>query len=219
MELIEGLHEMTTASNGPLSAKQLETLRGVFHIGAADASVALEKWLGHPSSITIDSIEQLPLCDATGILGGDDEPVCICAMAMRGILTGQLIFIFDDRSGLALADMLMGREEVREREWGELETSAALESANIIGCAYLNSLQKHLPGDSATDELMPSPPVFRRDFAESLLQFAFMSQATEEDIVFLTQTQFQVDQTRMNWTLLVVPDGSTIETLRQLLTE
>ena len=31
-------------------------------------------------------------------------------------------------------------------EWGELEQSAAMETTNIVGCAYLNALAAHLPG-------------------------------------------------------------------------
>lgn len=98
-----------------------------------------------------------------------------------------------------------------------METSAALETANIIGCAYLNSLQKHLPGDADACELLPSPPIFQRDYAQSLPQFALMSQLMESDTVFLTETNFHVDGTRMDWTLLLVPDGSSMDVLRRLL--
>jgi chemotaxis protein CheC len=217
---------MNEALDKPLSAKQLEALKVVFHIGAGDASIALEKWLKLPSVITVDSVDQVPLQEATEVLGEGSDPVCFCSMGMSGIVNGQLIFVFGEKSGLALADLILGRppenrtsENRSDDEWGEVESSAALETANIIGCAYLNSLQKHLPAHDSAQDLLPSPPVFRREYVESLLQFALMSQIMESDVVFLTETQFHVDQTHMDWTLLFVPDGPSMETLRHILPE
>ena len=47
------------------------------------------------------------------------------------------------------------------REWGELEQSAAMETANIVGCAFLNSLAAHLPGSGAGARAR-RPPRLRR---------------------------------------------------------
>ena len=210
---------MTDQSENTLEAGQLQVLTQVFHRGAADASVALEKWLRFPSVMTVDSVDQVPLHEATTILGADEEPVCFCGMAIRGLLTGQLIFVFDESSGLALADLVLGRnsDTSTERGWSDVETSAALETANVIGCAYLNSLHKHLPGTEGAGELIPSPPQFQRDYPQALLQFALMSQLLASDTVFLSESHFHVDQTPLDWTLLLIPDGPSIETLSRLL--
>ena len=36
-----------------------------------------------------------------------------------------------------------------DRRWGELEQSAAKETTNIVGCAYVNALAAHLPARAA----------------------------------------------------------------------
>ena len=92
--------------------------------------------------------------------------------------------------------------------------SAALETANILCCAYLNSLSRLLgrAGVSAV-ELLPSPPRFSREFAESLLEFALMGQAIGNDQVLLAKTSFQIDQSPVHWTLLFVPDAPSMARL------
>ena len=43
-------------------------------------------------------------------------------------------------AGLALADLLLGRPAGSGTAWGEVEESATLETANIVGCAYLGAI-------------------------------------------------------------------------------
>jgi len=201
-----------------LTEQQLTALTMVFRHGAADASLALTRWLGKPSHVSVEQVEQIPLTDATHILGDAEGIACCCAMSMSGQVTGNLILVFDDASGLALADVLLGQPVGTATTWGEMETSAALETANIIGCAYLNALARfvHQRAD-LPHEFVPSPPRFTRDFAESLLQFALMNQAISSDIVFLTRTEFRTEGVPVRWSLLFVPDGDCISTLREWL--
>jgi chemotaxis protein CheC len=103
-------------------------------------------------------------------------------------------------------------------EWLEMETSAALETANILFCAYLNALARVLPdADPGPSELIPSPPRFSRDFAASLVEFAVMDQIMATDHVLLARTQFHIDGTPVDWTLLFVPDVGTMATLRDMM--
>ncbi len=209
---------MEVSDENVLSPSQLRLLERSFHHGAADASEAFSKWTGSPSSIRVESVEQLPLQQATGVLGTEGVPICFCAMEMRGLLTGQLIFGFDDASGLALADLLLDQSVGQSQEWGEMETSAALETTNILGCAFLNSLAKVLPTPTnGPTELIPSPPHFARDFPESLLQFALMGQAMVRDQVLLARTEFHINETPVDWNLLFVPDAESMARLRSIL--
>ena len=123
-----------------MTRSQLAALESSFHQGSADASQALAKWIGKPSVVEIDSLEQLPLEEATGLLAAGDEPICFCSAEIKGLLTGEMILAFDDASGLALADMLLDQPRGTADEWTEMAMSAALETTNILCCAYLNSL-------------------------------------------------------------------------------
>ena len=202
-----------------LTPSQLNRLEAAFKVGAADASTAMATWLGVPSLITIESVEQKPTADAVELLGGPDDVVCFCAMDLTGALTGHLVLSFDDVSGLSLADLLLSQSTGTSAEWTEVEQSAALETHNIIGCAYLNTLAKQLPSSGNELELIPSPPSFHRDFAESLLEAVLMGQATASDSIFVAQARFELRGQPLNWTLLFVPDAPSMQTLQTLLTE
>jgi chemotaxis protein CheC len=203
--------------NGLLTATQLARLQSAFHAGAAEASEALAAWIGRSSVIEIDALEQIPLEQATGLLAASDEPICFCAVEIRGQLSGEMILAFDDASGFALADMLLDQSAGATQTWSELATSAALETTNILCCAYLNSLSKTFCQVVASCELLPSPPTFSRDFAESLLEFALMGQAMASDFVILARTRFEIDAAAVKWTLLFVPDADSMMALPQLL--
>jgi chemotaxis protein CheC len=209
---------LATQNENAFSKKQLVALQKTFQRGADHASEALAKWIGRPSIICVESVEQLPLENATGVLGLDDEPICFCCAEMSGALTGELILAFDEASGLALADMLLDQPAGTASSFGDMEVSAVLETMNIISCAYFNALSRTILRDEAqTKQLLPSPPRFNRDFAESLVQFALMDQAVIRDQVVLSRTQFRIDGEIFNWTLLLVPDAESMQCLHRWL--
>jgi len=208
-----------------LNDLQLEALSILFHRGATEANDALSTWLGRNVSVEVEGVLQLGLEDATETLGPAEATLCACVMGLTGGVRGQILFCFDDANGLLLCDLLLGRQQV-STEWGELEQSAAMETANIVGCAYLNSLanafsaarsaRQESKGASDLD-WVPTPPLFVRDFAASIMEFAVMNQATEFDNVLVAQTKFQIDGRPVAWSLLLVPDASSLEKMRDAL--
>jgi chemotaxis protein CheC len=164
----------------------------------------------------VSEVDQVDLADAADVLGQGDALVASCAMELSGRLTGQLLMIFEDVAGLALADILLRRPLGTSTAWGELEQSAAGETANIVGCAFLNSLAAHLPSAGTPGRetpLLPSPPAFRHEFAATLLEFALMDQAVEADRVLLVKSRFTSDGADLRWSLLFVPSGATLRAL------
>lgn len=201
-----------------LTVSQLQHLAAAFHKGAEAASAAMAKWLNVPSMVFLESLDQVPLEEAGGLLGDEDSTVCVCAMQLEGSLTGQLAFAFEDQCGLALTDLLLNYPAGTASQWGELEQSAALESTNIIGCAYLNACAESLAIlTPEISELIPSPPEFRRDFAESVLQSLLLSQALEANTVFVAHSRFEIRKQSTSWTLLLVPDAASLARLCEVL--
>lgn len=204
----------------PLTHEQLAALGRVLHAGATEASGALSRWIGRPTEVISDAAQQFSLHDATSALGEGDEPICFCIVELSGVLAGCMILAFDDESGLALADQLLGQARGTATQWGELETSAALETTNIVCCAYLNALSRVFPHgaepNAGDPEMVPTPPTFSRDYATSLLEFALMGQAMASDQVLLARTQFHIDGEPVDWKLLLVPDAESMVTLRSL---
>jgi chemotaxis protein CheC len=214
-----------------LTDAQRHLLRMIFDRGAEGASQALSKWLGEEVHLTISEVEMVELVQTAELLGPADLLVAACSMGLTGRLTGLILLVFEDRSGLALVDLLMHQPVGTTTDWGELEQSAVKETTNIIGCAYVNALATHLPGfvsqatdqaESASDgELIPTPPTFVQEFAGSLLQFALMDQALELDQVLLIHSQFGSGRQglNLNWTLLFIPSRASLYALAALLSQ
>jgi chemotaxis protein CheC len=190
-------------------------LRMIFDRGAEGASLALSKWLGREVRLAVSDVELVELERAGELLGPPEALVAACAMGLTGRLTGSLLLVFEDRSGLALVDLLLHQPVGTTTAWGELEQSAARETTNIVGCAYVNALAAHLPGDDGDGELVPTPPSFLHEFAGSLLEFALMEQAMELDRLLLIRTEFAggPDIPQLNWTLLFIPSRAALESL------
>jgi len=208
-----------------LGPSQIERLTSLFQLGATEASKALSLWLARDANVCIERLEQLSYEAATESLGPVDATLCACIMGVTGGMTGYMMFCFDDASGLSLCDLLLGREAESDN-WGELETSAATETANIVGCAYLNSLAKAFSYlDGSNERLMadssrawiPTPPNFVRDYAASLLEFAIMSQASEFDSVLVATTKFQIEDRPVDWNLLLIPDALSLDSIERML--
>jgi chemotaxis protein CheC len=197
-------------------------LRTIFDRGAEEASAVLSKWLGQPATLTPREVDEVDLAEASELLGPADDLVAACSMELLGRISGQLLLVFEDRSGLALADLLLRQAPGTSRTWGDLEQSAANETANIVGCAYLNSLAAQLPRSDrepadADAAILPSPPSFRHEFAGSLLEFALMEQALTLDRILVVKTRFEAEEKKLDWSLLLVPSGESLEWLASVL--
>jgi chemotaxis protein CheC len=210
-----------------LNEPQRHLLRMIFDRGADAASQALSKWLGQEVHLTVSEVELVELAQAADVLGPPELVVTACTMELMGRLTGLILLVFNDTSGLALVDLLLDRPLGMTTDWGDLEQSAAKETTNIVGCAYVNALATHLPNmapaaptglevrQPSGGELVPTPPTFVHEFAGSLLQFALMEQALELDQVLLIHSQFGAGKQglNLNWTLLLIPSRESLHSL------
>lgn len=186
-----------------INSKSINILEIAFKQGAIEAGKALTQWIGKPISVQLDSITPLPLGESMNLLGQPDVPVCCCIMQLEGALGGRLALAFSDESGMALSEMLTGVSG--STEWGELEISSALESANILGCAFLNAMV-HSAANKDIATVLPSPPSFHRDYAMSLLEGLFLEQAMVADKVLFVRTRFLMEGKTLVWHLLFIPD-------------
>lgn len=190
-------------------------LESMLRRGALDASAALSKWLGRPAAITIKRLEQLPVEAAAGALGPAAEPICVAAMTISGAVTGVLLLACDDAAGLSLCDMLLERPAGSSAAWDEVERSGILETANIIGCSYLGGIAAAARGTGGS--IVPSPPLFVRDFAAPVMEALLMERGASRPTVFLARTEFVVDGTPIRCALVFVPDAGSLRDIEAAL--
>ena len=189
-----------------MTTQTLSQQQDIFRHAAVEASAALSTWLGRPTAIAINEVVALPLQEAVGMLGADDTPLVACAMHITGPFTGLLVLTCDDASGLALAEMILTGAGQTDGAWGELQQSAIVETANIIGCAYLNTVARPTVSGGAA-AIMPSPPWFVRDYAATVMESIVMTQAASSDTVFLTHSDFLIEGSPVTCSLIFVPEA------------
>ena len=189
------------------------SIEAILETAAQGAAHALSVWLGRRVEMAMTAVDEVELAGASDLLGPADRLVAVCGMELKGWLGGELLVVFEDATGLALADLLLGRPRGTSLAWGELEQSAACETANIVACALLNALAEQLPDETRDEPLVPSPPAFRHEYAGSLLEFALMNQAMLSDRVVLTRSRMTADGEALSLWLLYVPGGPAFQAL------
>lgn len=189
-----------------------DRLAALFHSGAAQASQALAAWLDRPASIVLDRLATLPLAAAAAVLGSDDAAISGCAMEVVGGMSGVLLLAASDAAGLRLADVLLARPTGTSVDWGDLERSAVIETANIVGCGYLNAIAAGIPGGDAAG-ILPSPPWFLRDYPAAVMDAALAAQASACDTVLVATTEFRIDGEPIRCGLVFLPDAAGLAAL------
>ena len=174
------------------------------------AAEAMRLWTNGEIQLTLDDVRSIPL---ESIADGTEfgfELLTMVVLTLQNEFSGQLILTFDDANGRQLAATLLNRPLNTETEWTELEESALNETGNILGCAYVNVLTELID-----EELIPSPPQLIRDYGESVLGQAVMSQAMDDENVVFCKTRFEREQQSLDWNLLFVPGKELLDCITQ----
>ncbi len=178
----------------------LERIRQLFALATHEASVAMSRWTRGAITLELEAVQEVPLERAIEELGLGDELLTMVVLTMDDELGGSIILCFDEENGRKLASMLLHRPLETAPEWTELEQSALMETGNILGCAYMNAINR-----AVSRELVPSPPFFIQDYGASVLQQALMEQALYSPDVLLCRTRFLQEQQQLNWHVILVP--------------
>lgn len=173
------------------------------------ASRATSAWTQGRVTLSLDEVRELPLTEASTALADGESTQTVVTVGIDGEFGGRILVVIDDEGAAQLAALLLNRTVRPYDRWSELETSALLETANILGSAYLSALTA-----VAGVRLLPTPPTLMRDYLSSIVQQAVLSQAFEADEVLLTRTVLRRCDRRVDWNLLFVPSPELLTQLR-----
>ncbi|MBX7168803.1 MAG: chemotaxis protein [Pirellulales bacterium] len=178
----------------------LELLQQLLVAATHEASAAMCRWTNGLITLSLDEVRELPLESVCTELNLGDEFLTMVVLSLPGEIGGELILTFDEHNGRQLAATLLNRPAQSDGPWSPIEQSALCETGNILGCAYLNALQRLI-----TSELVPSPPYFIQDYGASVLEQALMMQAVGTDKALICRTIFRRDGAELNWNVFFIP--------------
>lgn len=183
-----------------LSNEQLSKLKLLTSNAGVEASSIFSKWLRTSVTIKMDNAELIPFEDVVAKAGGGDEISIGLYMSIDKGISGSVLFMFNEKSAFELIDILIGRELGSTKKIGEMEKSALQETANIVGCAYLNSI-----GTNMGATIVPSPPVLIHDLTQSIMDTVLMEQAQFQNESLFIQTEFYSVHGKLDWNFFFLP--------------
>jgi chemotaxis protein CheC len=192
------------------SASELESLRRLCTLATQNASAVMSRWTNTQIHLNLEEVYEVPLEDVCAELNIGDDLLTMVVVGATGEMGAELILMFSEDSSRKLAACLVNGEPAKSPEREELEKSALTETGNILACAYLNAVSHFIDND-----LLPSPPIFIRDYGASVLQQALMVQALEWDRVLVCRTLFQQHGEQLDWQVLFIPNDSMRKCIQQ----
>ncbi len=186
-----------------------DALRAVAVNSAYSASRALSKWFRRGVRLHTDGFVQLPLDQVSQVAGPPEEPLAAVLMTLAGRVEGNVLLALPERVALELIDILTERPAGTSTQFAEFEQSCITETANIVGTSFANSLSQWLD-----IEIVPAAPHFTHDMACSVVQPLISSAAAVSDFAWMSNTEFELDDRRLEWYMLLLLAPGAVEQLR-----
>jgi chemotaxis protein CheC len=178
----------------------LRILEQLFSLATRDAAAAMCRWTSGQVSLSLDELQDVDVIEACSALGMEDQQRTMVALDVDHALGGQILLAFDEADGRRFAASILGEAAPPDGPWTELEKSVLMETGNILGCAYMNTMARVLQLD-----LIPSPPCFIQDYAAAVLQQIVQKQAMTTDRLLVCRTSFRASGEELQWQVLFIP--------------
>jgi len=195
-----------------LSNMHLDVLKEIGNIGAGNAITALSKLLNRKVDMEVPKVKILEFHEVSETLGGAEIPVVGIMLKVTGDLTGNIMFILQQKDAATLVHMLMGKPPETDLEFSELEISALKEIGNILTGSYLSALS-----GLTNLKMMPSIPDLAIDMAGAILSVPAIEFGKVGDTVLYIETKFSEGKKEVVGDFFLVPDFDTYDVLMKAL--
>lgn len=174
--------------------------------GMDNAMAGLATMVNQQIKIKSLSLRQVPVREASDLVGGPEKLVIGIYLTFTGDATGHILLVHQPEVAFAIIDMLLGNAPGSTKSLEEMEQSALAELGNVIGSSYLNAI-----ADSLGLVLRSSPPEVILDMAGAIMDVAVVEIVQESEDVFVSETTFGTDDRQVSGTFLVIPSASFLK--------
>lgn len=191
---------------------ELDVLREIGNIGSGNAATALAQMLNRKVDMDVPRAKILEFKDVSDTLGGAEIPVVGILLKVTGDLTGNIMFILQQKAAKLLVNMLMHGTAGNSEEFTELELSALKEIGNILAGSYLSALS-----GLTNMKILPSVPDLAIDMAGAILSVPAIEFGKVGDTVLYIETEFSEGSDKVVGDFFLVPDVDTYDVLLKAL--
>ena len=149
-----------------LNELEIDILKETINIGSSHAATAISQMINKKIELSVPKIRFSSLEELNSNLidfSESTEKATGVYLELTDEFSGSIVYIFSEKSALALADILMGRKVGTSKEMGEIENSAIMEVANIVVSAYAL-------GNFVEARVLLTPPKLKHDLPGSVIE-------------------------------------------------
>ena len=191
-----------------LSEMQIDALRETGSIGAGHAATALSQLVGHAVSIDVPTLEVLDVGEVPELFGGPETLVVGVHVRLLGDVGGNMLFLAERSSALALVDLMHARPVGTARAFSADEEALVTHVASILMSAYLAAV-----GRLANVSLLPARPSSTLDMAGAIVEAVTSDAALRAEVALLLKTRFYDADTSVDAYLFFLPEPAGLGVL------
>lgn len=195
-----------------MSDFHLDALREVGNIGTSHAATSLSTLVGSPINMTVPHIKLIQISNVSGILNESMVVGLLLELKNGEDTSGFLYNLFPISSALRIVDKLLGLEQGTTKELDEMGQSAITEVGNIISSSFCDAI-----ADFLGITLLPTPPNFVCDMADSILQNTLIEISMMADDAIIFRTDLADDSRIFEGYVLMFPNPDTLEKILKII--
>lgn len=191
-----------------IDAKHIEYMRVISQRSAENASTVISKWLKNPVSLRVTNVNLTTFEEIGPTIKLNEEVVIAAATSLVGDIGGFFLFMFRTEDSYKMTDMVLKRPLGTTTESDEVVQSVMLETCNIVGSSFSNSLVNMLQ-----IKLLPSAPNICCDLGGAIMGNVFIEFATSSDRIFFIDTEYVCEQGMFEGYFFFLPSPESLPVL------
>ena len=194
------------------SLTQLDLIKEIGTIGAANAATALADLIATRVEIAVPEVSLIPLEHIYKLLGEMDRLFFVLDMEIKGDMLGRIFLLFSPEDAKLLSSSLLGKPKEEIDFNDDLFQSSLKESANILGGSYISAL-----AEMCHISILTSIPSLAMDMVGAILDFIFIQIAQYSEEAIFIKTQMQVKGLNLEGLFLFFPSTESLLKVFELL--
>jgi len=194
-----------------LTDLQKDALQEIANIGAGNASTALSQMVNKTIHMGIPKVDLVDIAHVRETMQTEEIVVGVF-MKISQEIPSYVLLLVPEKSAYSLAGLLTGDSSPKDM-LSEMDQSALQEVANVMICAFFDSLSELL-GMS----IVPDPPHLAYDIPDAVIDYILIQigMSTNDLIVFNIELK-EEEKEQFNLQMYLLPEPGSIKTILEKL--
>ncbi len=189
-----------------ISQSQMDVLREVANIGAANAANALATMLKAKIAISVPRAQIMPFADVPDFMGGAETHSVAIYFHVGGSVQASILLVMPIEKASQLMEMLLGDDYASsDGSFTDFEYSALMELGNILSSSYLNALSSF-----TKMSFKPSTPALAIDMVGAILNTILCQYGEVSEMVLVMEAGFKKDKVDVIGNIFLLPEPDTL---------